>query len=75
MSLKANCYKSLVKPILEYISVVWAPHTQKEMSIIESVQKRAARFVCNDYSYNYELPKSVNWICVEDPFSQIRSHI
>jgi len=52
MSVKANCYKSLVKPILEYANVIWAPHTKKDISIIKSVQKRAARFVCNDYFYN-----------------------
>ena len=26
-------------------------------------------------SHNYELSKLVNWMCVEDPFSQIRLHI
>jgi len=48
-SIKANCYTSLIKPILEYACVVWAPHTNKDISFIESVQRRAVRFVFNNY--------------------------
>ena len=44
MSVKAKCYKSLVKPLLEYACVAWAPHTQRDISSIESLQRRAARF-------------------------------
>ena len=46
MSVKINCYKSLIKPVLEYACTVWAPHTQKDhISAIESVQRHAARFI------------------------------
>ena len=31
ISVKANCYKSLIKPILEYACVIWAPHTGKDI--------------------------------------------
>ena len=37
-SIIANCYASLIKPIS---CVVWAPHTNKDISFIESVQRRA----------------------------------
>ena len=50
MSIKTNCYKSMIKPIVEYVCTIWAPHTQKDIATIESVQRRAARFVCNNYS-------------------------
>ena len=46
----ANCYKSMIKPIVEYACTIWAPHTQKDIATIESVQKRAARLFCNNYS-------------------------
>lgn len=63
-SVKANCYKSLIKPILEYACVVWAPYTDKDISLIESVQRRAARFVFNNYSsYSSvsEMIQRLNW--------------
>jgi len=31
ISVKANCYKSLVKPILEYSCIVWALHTKRHI--------------------------------------------
>ena len=44
------CYHSLIRSILDYASIIWSPHTQKNIQLIESVQRRAARFVANDYS-------------------------
>ena len=40
----------MIKPIVEYDCTIWAPYTQKNIAIFESVQRRAARFVCNNYS-------------------------
>ena len=48
--IKLNCYKSLVRPILEYAAVVWAPHTLSAITSIEKIQKYATRFICGDYS-------------------------
>ena len=45
-----NCYKSLVKPILEYAAVVWASHTLSAMTSIEKIQRYATRFICNNSS-------------------------
>ena len=39
---KSNYYKALVKPILEYASTVWSPHTQRDIDA-------TARFVTNNY--------------------------
>ena len=46
---KERAYLSLVRPVCEYRSVAWSPYTQKDIICVESVQRRAARFVCNDY--------------------------
>ena len=47
---KLNCNKSLVRPILEYASIVWAPYTAANITSIEKVQRYSVRFICNDYS-------------------------
>ena len=47
--IKQLAYFSLVRPSLEYCSVVWDPYTQELSSKLEAVQRRAARFVLNNY--------------------------
>ena len=39
-----------MRPIVEYATVAWSPHTNKGIDCVESVQHRAARFVNSDYS-------------------------
>ena len=46
---KANAYNALVRPQVEYASVVWDPFTKANIDKIEMVQRRAARFVHNNY--------------------------
>ena len=40
---------SLVRPILEYATTVWAPYHHTDIYQLEAVQRRAARFVMNCY--------------------------
>ena len=47
---KIKAYKTLVRPNLEYACTVWDPYQQTLIDQLESVQRRAARFVFNDYS-------------------------
>ena len=42
---KASTYYSMVRPLLEYCSTVWKPHTNEYIQKIEMVQRRAARYV------------------------------
>ena len=41
----------MVRPILEYGSSVWDPHTDMPQEELEKVQNRAARFVTRNYVY------------------------
>ena len=44
-------YKGLVRPVLEYGSSVWDPHTKCLQEELEKVQNRAARFVTRNYAF------------------------
>ncbi len=46
---KAATYTMMVRPTLEYASSVWDPQTAKDINALEQVQRRAARYVNNDY--------------------------
>ena len=62
--IKNMAYKTLVRPILEYSSTVWDPHTQTLVKQIEAVQNRAARFVTGKYSRHLSvtaMKKDLNW--------------
>ena len=41
----------MVRPILEYTSIVWSPHTQCDIYKIEMVQCHAVRFIFNNFSH------------------------
>ena len=49
-NIKVLCYKSLVLPVLEYGCTIWDPYTNKDIKNLKKIQKRAARFILNDYS-------------------------
>ena len=54
---KETAYKGLARPVLDYGSSVWEPHTVPGVVLqeeLESVQKRAARFVTGNYNYKTE---------------------
>ena len=46
-------YKSLVRPILEYGSVIWSPYTKQDKDVLETIQRRATKMITRlrDLSY------------------------
>ena len=54
---KCKAYKAIVQPILEYASIIWFPHTAKEIKKLESIQNRAARWACGIHW----LPDTLHW--------------
>ena len=67
---KEQCFKTLVKPILEYGCCVWDPHLRTQVDNLEKVHKNAARFVNNNYSYTQGSTlhnmKQLGWIPLEE---------
>ena len=49
--MKEAAYKGLVRPVLEYGSSVWDPHTHGLQEELEKVQNRAARFMTGNYVF------------------------
>ena len=46
---KAATHTAMVRPSLEYASTVWDTPSQAHIKQLESVQRRAARYIYNDY--------------------------
>ena len=46
---KELCYRTLVRPLMEYATVIWDPFTEANIRKLEMVQRRSARTVCSDY--------------------------
>ena len=61
---KVNTYKALVRMHLEYACAVWSPNMPTDISLLESVQHRAARWILSfrDSSANKWSKSSI--ICV-----------
>ena len=51
--IKAQCYNSLVHPILDYGSCVWDPHLVTQIQKLEKIHKRAARFVTGNHTLEH----------------------
>ena len=47
--IQTTCYKTLVRPLVEYAAPVWDPHQQYLSSTLEMVQRRSARRILHDF--------------------------
>ena len=62
--IKSALYKSMMRPILEYVGNVWSPHCDKDIQCMERVKRRAARFAANCYSRYHRITgtmQKLNW--------------
>ena len=67
---KETCYNTLVKPILNYGSSVWDPYQINQIQKLDKVQKNAARYITNNYSFNSGSTdtnfKELGWISLSE---------
>ena len=73
--IKEQCYRTMVRPLMEYACVVWDPITQKDTHKIEMVQRRAARFVYGDYRTTSSITsmlRSLQWDTLQHRRQQIK---
>lgn len=59
-------YVSLAQPVVEYACAAWDPHTTEDINRLDQVQRRSARFVCNNYKDRTpgcvtQMTKDLNW--------------
>lgn len=53
-SIIIKLYKSLVRPHLDYCVQAWRPHLQKDIDVLERVQRRATRMIDECKGMDYE---------------------
>ena len=63
-------FTTLVRPHLEYPSIVWDPYYKQDIQSLEKIQRKVhvARFVTGDYSYQHSVTTMLdhlNWPSLE----------
>jgi hypothetical protein len=54
MNVKLKCYTSLVRPILEYNTVIWSCNNKRMLCKVESLQRRATKYIVADFNIDYK---------------------
>ena len=73
--IKAQCYTSLVRPVIEYAATARDPYTARNIQQLEAVQRRAARFVTGDYkttSSNNQMIANLSWSSLQQRRTEAR---
>jgi len=49
---KAECYTTLVRPVMEYATTAWGPHTAQNCNKLEQIHQRVAQQVRENSQYD-----------------------
>ena len=74
---KDLCYKTYVRPTVEYAASAWDPHrgNDSQVKMLDSVQKKAARFICNDWRRKSSISAmltSLGWASLQERRARAR---
>ena len=73
-NLKVKCYQIYIRPIIEYAAIMWSPYTHSSIHAVEMLQRKAARFACNDFgrlSSITGMPEHLGWDTLEQRHNQL----
>ena len=51
---KKQLYIALVRSQFQYCSILWRPQLIKDITMIERIQRRATKYILNDYNSSYK---------------------
>ena len=63
--IKLQCYKAYVRPIIEYASPIWDTNNKNVIQKVESVQRKKARFILNDYIKDNSVSKTIKKLSLD----------
>ena len=73
---KSLCYLTLIRPLTEYSSVIWDPHTVENIRKLETIQRTTARMVYADYQTTSSVSTMLNqlqWTTLQERRAQAKA--